>query len=71
MVRCAQCAGCAGVLVFLVQDIAAAVILKGVGFIDHPIVDANQLSQTVIYIADGLPIIGNGGNISPVIVGIA
>ena len=70
MVGAAQGAG--GIAVaLLAQDVAAAVILISPALVIDLIFHPDKLAQRVIDIADGLPLVDNGGDIAVVIVGIA
>lgn len=70
MVGAAQGAG--GIAVaLLAQDVAAAVILISPALVIDLIVHPDKLAQRVIDIADGLPLVDNGGDIAVIIVGIA
>lgn len=70
MVGAAQGAGGIAVALF-VLDITAAVILISPALVIGLIVHPDKLPYWVIDIADGLPLVDNGGDIAVVIVGIA
>ena len=70
MVGAAQGAG--GIAVaLLAQYVAPAVILISPALVIGLIVHPDKLAQRVVDIADGLPLVDNGGDIAVIIVGIA